>query len=240
MVNFKNFDTIAKPKSLQDFAFKSPNDCLLMSQITSGTYGFPNSSKYAFVLYGDIGAGKSTLAEMIPDLIEKTNIGMNDPFRETYDVFKGQNGVEFLNALDQKNNNNFSGAKTYYVINEADMLTKEASQQLKCLMDKYRKYAIFILTTNRFAAIDPPIVNRAHCFDFNNVPASAWFGSIRRILHEYKIQNASDELLAKLVQKAKGSGRLISDNLKQLIDDYYKRNPNELAMHIANGVPAFT
>ena len=108
-----------------------------MQSLVSGTYGFPGSGKNGIILHGMYGAGKSTTAALLPDVIEGTAIGLNSPWRSLYRVMSNNNGVALLSQIDNICSLvNLSGDKYVYIIlDEVDNLSPTAMPQLKSIMD---------------------------------------------------------------------------------------------------------
>lgn len=234
MVNFTDFETYANPKKLQEVAFETANARAHMGQIVGGTYGFPGSGMNGIILHGPVGAGKTTLARLIPDLMEQTQISMDCPWREEYNIAKGNNGVDFVHKVDQFcYTNNFTGKYTYVILNEVNNLSADAMSQLKSIMDNHQKRVVFIMTTNEFYKLEKGVIDRSYCFSFNNVPAFVWVQSMRRVLKAYAINAYTDDQLAPIAKSYNGSGRWFARDIKRLIGGYYTKYPNQYAQFVA-------
>jgi DNA polymerase III delta prime subunit len=237
MVNFTDFETYANPKNLQEVAFETANARAHMGQIVSGTYGFPGSGMNGIILHGQVGAGKTTLARLIPDLMEQTKIGMDCPWREEYNIAKGNNGVDFVHKVDQFcYTNNFTGKYTYVILNEVNNLSTDAMSQLKSVMDNHQKRVVFIMTTNEFHKLEQGVVDRSYRFGFNDVPAYVWVSAMRRVLKAYGISSYSDAQLTPIAKSYNGSGRWFARDIKRLIDGYYSKYPHQYAAFVAREV----
>lgn len=58
------------PSNLSDVAFTNSSEAAYVQRIVGGEVRFPSHSKSCFLLYGKYGSGKTTLAHMLPALLE--------------------------------------------------------------------------------------------------------------------------------------------------------------------------
>jgi replication-associated recombination protein RarA len=235
MIDMSNFEQKSIPKSLKDTCFESSSARTHMAQITSGKHGFPSDSKCGIILHGPVGAGKTTLAHLIPDLMEGTSIGLDCPWRPEYNIAKGNNGVEFLNKLNEFcYTSNINGKYTYVILNEVNNLSHDAMSQLKGIMDNHKKRVVFIMTTNEFYKLEAGVIDRSYCFGFYNVPVCEWVDAMERVLGDYGIGAFSRQQLENIAKDFRGSGRNFASEMKRLIAGYYEKCPREYAAYIAN------
>lgn len=233
MIDFSNFPNIATPKTLSDIPLETPEDQQQMSDLVSGTHGFPGSGMNGIILHGKFGAGKSTAAMLIPDAMEQTNIGMNCPWRTMHRILGNNNGVGLLTQINSSCYvMNLNGKYVYVILDEVDNLTPPAMQQLKSVMDNHVDRVVFIMTTNHLQKIDPAVRNRSYSFGFNKVPASAWLPSMQRVLATYGITSITDEQLISAASSINGSGRKFASCLKHLITGYYQMYPHLVPPHL--------
>lgn len=233
MIDFTNFSNIAAPQTIADIALENTSDAQLMQSLVSGTYGFPGSGMNGIILHGNYGAGKTTAATLIPDAMENTNIGMNCPWREMVHVMSNNNGVNLITQIDNLCYSlNLNGKYVYIVLDEVDILSSAAMQQLKSTMNKHKDRAVFIMTTNHPSKIDPAVVNRSYAFGFNKVPADAWLPSMQRVLAAYGITKMSNHQLLTAATAINGSGRKFAICVKQLIESYYQMFPQLVPPHL--------
>lgn len=234
MVNFKNFDAIAHPKNLVDFAFEKQADLHKLLAMTSGSYGFPSPSVSGILLHGEYGAGKSTLAKLLPSLFEP-NL---QPYElngwcEEIVVASGSNGVNIFPTLQSLAHKVPFGQNFCYVImHEVDCLTPAAMQQLKGIIDESNGRVIYIMSTNHLNNVDGGIRNRSYEFSFEFVHPEAWIPSIQRVLADYSITNYTHQQLLAIAASLNGSGRDFAKVLKVEITNYYAQNPDLLPLHL--------
>lgn len=233
MIDFSNFPNIATPKTLSDIPLETPADQQLMSDLVSGTHGFPGSGMNGIILHGRFGAGKSTAAMLIPDAMEQTTIGMNCAWRTMHRILGNNNGVGLLAQINNScYTSNLNGKYVYVILDEVDNLSAQAMQQLKLVMDNHVNRVVFIMTTNHLQKIDPAVQNRSYSFGFNKVPASAWLPSMQRVLTAYGITSITNQQLISAASSINGSGRKFASCLKQLITSYYQMYPHLVPPHL--------
>ena len=61
------------PSNLSEVAFTNTSEATYVQRIVGGEVRFPSHSKSCFLLYGKYGSGKTTLAHMLPTLLEHQN-----------------------------------------------------------------------------------------------------------------------------------------------------------------------
>lgn len=171
------------PNCINDFIFSNPAEKALLEMILARQMPFPFAGKSGILLHGTWGTGKSTLAMLLPELIEVaysgswnlsagvSNMIANDPKQSGANVFLCGGG---LTGADIKNKVTKLSSVTalmqysrhhYFVIDEIDRLTVGAQQALRPTMDL--KQCMFFCTTNNLSAIDNGIINRCHLIEMN-------------------------------------------------------------------------
>jgi DNA polymerase III delta prime subunit len=211
---------------MDDFLFSNPTDRQTLELILSRSLPFPFGGKSGILFHGTWGTGKSTLAKLLPGLLETAYSGSWDmtqgvgqmpapvPDHCQTELFRCGGGLSST-AITQTVGKFSSrlpvwhfSQHDYFVFDEVDRLTIGAQQSLRSTMDMPR--CMFFFTTNYLSKIDPGIVNRCHLVEMNQVTAaSAYIPLGQAILQNMGVAAGvvSDTTLQCFAAKARGSLR---------------------------------
>jgi DNA polymerase III delta prime subunit len=156
------------------YAPKALEDVCLLDRIKDQ---FKNGVTNHYILSGDAGIGKTTLAKILSGYYTKksqvlfkngsldTSI---DNIRDEVDEFCS---TRFINAFfddDEVDTNQagFSDGFRYVIIDEFERLSNQAQDALKSLIEKYETTTRFIFTTNHPNKISAPILSRVPLINF--------------------------------------------------------------------------
>jgi DNA polymerase III delta prime subunit len=205
------------PTSLNDIIFGNPESKLRIYDIVTGAETLPASGKSGILLYGTWGTGKTTMATMLPDAIEKgrtqEELTMSADLIRCQQGFNGPQVIDLISKVLDKNSLNASGLH-YIIIDEVDLLTKSAQESLKSAMNTGR--SIFILTTNYIADLDRGLLDRCVLVEMNAAQSEQLLPLAHRIAADYGITVADEELLP-TIKAANGSFRNITHNVERLL-----------------------
>ena len=205
------------PTSLNDIIFGNPESKLRIYDIVTGAETLPASGKSGILLYGTWGTGKTTMATMLPDAIEKgrtqEELTMSADLIRCQQGFNGPQVIDFIAKILDKNSLNSSGLH-YIIIDEVDLLTKSAQESLKSAMNTSR--CIFILTTNYIAYLDRGLLDRCVLVEMNAAKNEQLLPLAHQIAAEQGVTVADEELLP-TIKAANGSFRNITHNVERLV-----------------------
>jgi DNA polymerase III delta prime subunit len=206
-----------EPQNLNDIIFGNPESKLRIYDIVTGAEALPHCGKSGIILYGAWGTGKTTVATMLPDAIEKgrtqEELTMSADLIRCQQGFNGPQVIDLISKILDKNSLNSSGLH-YIIIDEVDLLTKSAQESLKSAMNTSR--CIFILTTNYIADLDRGLLDRCVLVEMNAAQSEQLLPLAHRIAAEQGITVADEELLP-TIKAANGSFRNITHNVERLV-----------------------
>lgn len=206
-----------EPQTLNDIIFGNHESKLRIYDLVTGAEPLPSSGKSAILLFGTYGTGKTTMAKMLPDAIEKGKVGVeaNMPaeFIACQQGFNGPQVMDLISKITSRNSINSSGFH-YIIIDEVDNLTKQAQASLKSALNCQR--CIFILTTNNLSLLDKGMLDRCVLVEMNAAQDSQLLPLAKQIANELAIEVSDDELLPTIVG-ANGSLRNLTHNVRRMM-----------------------
>lgn len=220
------------PNCLDDFLFSSSVEKQKLEYILSNKMPFPFGGKNGILLHGTWGTGKSTLAELLPELLETSHSGTWNmtqgvgqmPARSRdevmTDIFRCGGGLritDIANSIYGSTNKYpiwHSSNHHYFMFDEVDKLTVGAQQSLKAVMGVKR--CMFFFTTNYLHKVDVGIQNRCHLVEMNQVTNLAEYVPLGQTLLQVMglLPTAiSSQAIQAMAGNAKGSMRSFMDEV---------------------------
>lgn len=221
-----------KPNCIDDFLISNQEDRRKIELILSRQLPFPLGGKSGILFHGTWGTGKSTLATLLPELIEMSFSGdwnlsdgvgqMPPPVTDhcQKEVFRCGGGLSSTVITQTIHKFNMRlplwhySQHDYFVFDEVDRLTMAGQQSLRSTMDLKR--CMFLFTTNYLSKIDPGIVNRCHLIEMNQVADPKAYVPIgQAILKSMGVDSnkVSQKILENFAVKARGSMREFTDSV---------------------------
>jgi DNA polymerase III delta prime subunit len=213
---FNRKDCKYEPNQIGDIIWGNAESRLRIEDIVSGAEAIPSSGKSAILLYGVFGTGKTTLAKMLPNAIEKgrtgDELGWEADFIGCQQGFNGPQVMALIEKILSRNSLNTSGLH-YFILDEVDNLTKLAQQSLKSALNTDR--GIFILTTNNISELDKGLKDRCVLVEMNAAPVSSYLSLAKSLISDMGVVMSDIDLLP-TISAANGSLRNLIHNVERL------------------------
>jgi DNA polymerase III delta prime subunit len=221
-----SMDQLIAPTSLDDFAFSRAADKALLEYILKGKLPFPMSGKVGFCLWGGYGTGKTTLARLLPSLLEASGVLQAKRQNAIFDTRGGllyhfnRCGVSAGDAdtlIDiEARANNFCSQPTssgwnYEIIDEVDLMQSKTQAALKSIMTTSTD-TIFLLTTNHLNKVDGGIKDRCHLIELNAPTQEQMISLSCRVLRQWGLTEIEIQAadLPAITANCRGSWRELS------------------------------
>jgi len=200
------------------------------------------SIPHAFLFAGPKGTGKTSAARILAKIINCENLGKDgtpcDKCEQCKSITKGTNldviemdaashrGIDDVRTLrDAVNLAPTKSKKKIYIIDEAHMLTTEASNALLKTLEEPPEHVIFILATTNPEKLIDTIRSRTTFISFRKANSDEIVRSIKRVIAAEKIK-ISEESILKIADISGGSFRDAIKILEQYIlegEEYLNR-----------------
>ena len=203
---------LSTPTSINDLIFGNEESRTRILDIVEGKEIIPSHSLSGILIYGIYGTGKTTLAQLLPDAIEraKTHDDQAEPYVNFYECQRKTIAQDMLTIASQSNFYPHNQSLHYFIIDEVDRLNKEQQMDLRGIMNKSN--ALFILTTNNPSLLDLGLTNRCVKIEMNAASAEKILPLAKQMLSGIDVDLSDAELL-NLIPTYQGSIRAIAHEI---------------------------
>ena len=190
---------------------------------------------HSYLFCGPRGSGKTTTARIVAKAINCLDPQDGDPcnacsicltinngqFMDIIELDAASNrGIDEIRDIrDKVNFSPVQGRRKAYIIDEAHMLTDQASNAFLKTLEEPPAHVIFILCTTDVHKILPTIISRCQRFDFRRIPLDLIKGRLEEIT-EAEGAMVEPEALRLISRYAAGSLRDAENLLEQLVVSY--------------------
>ena len=190
---------------------------------------------HSYLFCGPRGTGKTTTARILAKAVNCLDVREGDPCNECL-ICRSINEGRFLDIIeldaasnrgideirDIRDKVNFSpvaGVRKVYIIDEAHMLTDQASNAFLKTLEEPPAHVMFILCTTEANKILPTIISRCQRFDFRRLPGDIIARRLTEIIEGEGVIVEPDALRM-VARYASGSLRDAENLLEQLVVSY--------------------
>lgn len=190
---------------------------------------------HSYLFCGPRGTGKTTTARVLAKAVNCLDPQDGDPcnacaicrsvnegrFMDIIELDAASNrGIDEIREIrDRVNFSPVEGKRKVYIIDEAHMLTDQASNAFLKTLEEPPDHVIFILCTTEANKILPTIISRCQRYDFRRLPSETIYHRLAEISQSEGV-NAEPEALRLVARYAAGSLRDAENLLEQLVVSY--------------------
>ena len=215
-----------RPSSFNELAGQEHVSTTLRQSVRMGRIA------HSYLFCGPRGCGKTTTARIIAKAANCLDLQDGDPcnacqvctdindgrFMDIIELDAASNrGIDEIRDIrDKVNFAPVQGRRKVYIIDEAHMLTDQASNAFLKTLEEPPEHVIFVLCTTEAHRILPTIISRCQRLDFRRIPSETVFGRLSEIAEAegVAVEPAAMRIIARY---ASGSLRDAENLLEQLV-----------------------
>jgi replication-associated recombination protein RarA len=208
------------PQSTKEMVFHSDVERDLLFDILNHNIKFPSNGKNSLLLYGVVGSGKTTYANIFFNEYEHSfedssllldNMRVNDI--EVDGNEKITTTVDKINNLANFNPLNRSN-KHFFLFDEVDNYSLEQQKRLKSCLN--REDIVCVMTTNHIDKIDKGLQSRSHIICFNATHNTKnYVDRMKQIIRQNSLPMLKDKTLVNIASNNNGDWRSMCSTLQQ-------------------------
>ena len=215
-----------RPRRFTDLAGQEHVTSTLRQAIMQGRVS------HSYLFCGPRGTGKTTTARVLAKAVNCANPQQGDPCNECNPCISINEGRNLdIIELDAASNRGIDeirdirdkvhflpaeSARKVYIIDEAHMLTAQASNAFLKTLEEPPQHVIFILCTTEAHNILPTIISRCQRYDFRRLPGQVIYDRLARI-SDLEAVAIEPDALRLVARHAGGSLRDAENILEQLV-----------------------
>ena len=217
-----------RPKSFSELVGQTAIRKTLVNAISQ------NRIAHAYLFSGPRGTGKTSTARILAKAINCKTKNIEDRLicntcencidinsSNSLDLIEidaaSNRGIDEIRSIKDKSN--YSPSKSMYkvyVLDEAHMLTKDASNALLKTLEEPPPHVVFILATTEPDKMEPTILSRCQRFDFKKIDTTDTVQRLEQIANDEKV-NISESAIKRIAEISEGSLRDAESFLEQII-----------------------
>lgn len=170
---------------------------------------------HAFLFVGQKGTGKTSVARIVAQALNKTTKEENSSDIVEMDAASNRGIEEVKNIIKEASYLPMTGAYRIFIIDEAHMITTEAYNALLKTLEEPPSTAIFILATTNIEKVPKTIISRCSVINFGRAKQQDIIAMLERIAKHEKM-SLDKELYSLIAQYADFSFRDAAKILEDL------------------------
>ena len=213
------------PQSTKEMVFHSDVERDLLFDILNHNIKFPSNGKNSLLLYGVVGSGKTTYANIFFNEYEHSfedsnlllggirvndiEVDGNEKITTTVDKI---NTIANFMALNRSN-------KHFFLFDEVDNYSLEQQKRLKSCLN--REDIVCVMTTNHIDKIDKGLQSRSHTICFNaSYNTNDYVSRMKQIITQHSLPMLKDKTLVEIASINNGDWRNMCSTLQQACSQF--------------------